>query len=343
MVKLDKVSFSYGKTNILNNLSLTAENGKCLVIAGPNGSGKSTLLSIIAGARKASSGKTEISDKIGYVPQGISLFEDLSVKENIRFFASVSKTKFIDLNLLPFNLAPIANKKISKLSIGMKKRVSIVCALVSDPSVIILDEPCAALDILYRDELLELINKLKSNGKTIIYVGHDFNEISRIYDTLLLIKNGNTVFYKTKDELPSSSDELEEYVRNKINGLNYELDLYSKNVVSFDNAYSPLVGYSYKLKNPPQNNELFVLLKYFTSTYKKNLKIIKFSPCLSFEEQDHKLHRTSWHFHLMTIHLVLRCNSLLFLQNQVHNYKAVCRYAVLVYFHPHKGHQYTKS
>ncbi len=213
MVKLDKVSFSYGKTNILNNLSLTAENGKCLVIAGPNGSGKSTLLSIIAGARKASSGKAEISDKIGYVPQGISLFEDLSVKENIRFFASVSKTKFIDLNLLPFNLTPIANKKISKLSIGMKKRVSIVCALVSDPSVIILDEPCAALDILYRDELLELINKLKSNGKTIIYVGHDFNEISRIYDTLLLIKNGNTVFYKTKDELPSSSDELEEYVR----------------------------------------------------------------------------------------------------------------------------------
>ena len=95
----------------------------------------------------------------------------------------------------------------------MKKRVSIVCALVSDPPVIILDEPCAALDIIYRDELLELINQLKSNGKTIIYVGHDFNEISRIYDTLLLIKDGNAVFYKTKDELPSSSDELEEYIR----------------------------------------------------------------------------------------------------------------------------------
>lgn len=213
MIKLDKISFFYGKTKVLNNISLTAENGKCIVIAGPNGSGKSTLLSIIAGARKASDGKAEISDKIGYVPQGIALFEDLSVKENVSFFASVNKTKLPDLGSLPFNLKPIANKKVSKLSIGMKKRVSIVCALVSDPSVIILDEPCAALDIIYRDELLELINKLKENGKTIIYVGHDFNEISRIYDTLLLIKNGNAVFYKTKDELPVSSDELEEYIR----------------------------------------------------------------------------------------------------------------------------------
>lgn len=213
LIKLDKISFSYGKTKILNNISLTAESGKCVVIAGPNGSGKSTLLSIIAGARKASGGKAEIGDKIGYVPQGIALFEDLSVKENISFFASVSKTKISDLSELPFNLVPIANKKVSKLSTGMKKRVSIVCALVSDPSVIILDEPCAALDIIYRDELLELINKLKANGKTIIYVGHDFNEISRIYDDLLLIKNGNAVFYKTKDELPYSSDELEEYIR----------------------------------------------------------------------------------------------------------------------------------
>ncbi len=213
MIKLDKISFSYGKTQILNEISLDAENGKCVVIAGPNGSGKSTLLSIIAGARKASGGKVEISDKIGYVPQGIALFEDLSVKENISFFASVNKVKITDLNKLPFNLTPIANKKVSKLSVGMKKRVSIVCALVSDPDVIILDEPCAALDIIYRDELLELINKLKSEGKTIIYVGHDFNEISRIYDSLLLIKNGNAVFYKTKDELSCSSDELEEYIR----------------------------------------------------------------------------------------------------------------------------------
>ncbi len=213
MIKLDKISFSYGKTQILNEISLDAEDGKCVVIAGPNGSGKSTLLSVIAGARKASGGKVEISDKIGYVPQGIALFEDLSVKENISFFASVNKVKITDLNKLPFNLTPIANKKVSKLSVGMKKRVSIVCALVSDPDVIILDEPCAALDIIYRDELLELINKLKSEGKTIIYVGHDFNEISRIYDSLLLIKNGNAVFYKTKDELSCSSDELEEYIR----------------------------------------------------------------------------------------------------------------------------------
>lgn len=213
MIKLNNISFSYGKTQILNNISFSAKEGNCIVIAGPNGSGKSTLLSVIAGARKASDGKININGKIGYVPQGIALFEELSVKENIKFFASVNKIKLPDPDALPFDIAPIMNKKVSRLSTGMKKRVSVVCALISDPDIIILDEPCAALDIIYRDELLELINKLKKDGKTIIYVGHDFNEISRVYDNILLIKNGNAVFYKTKDELSRSSDELEEYIR----------------------------------------------------------------------------------------------------------------------------------
>ena len=213
LIELDKISFFYGKSQILNSISLKADNGKCVVIAGPNGSGKSTLLSIIAGARKPSEGIVKSDGKIGYVPQGTALFEDLSVKENIRFFASVGKARTVNLNELPFNIKEIENKKVSKLSIGMKKRVSIACALVSDPSILILDEPCAALDIIYRDELLDLIGNLKEDGKTIIYVGHDFNEINRIYDSLLLIKNGNAVFYKNKSELCCSSDELENYVR----------------------------------------------------------------------------------------------------------------------------------
>lgn len=216
VLNIENVSFYYGSGKALDSVSLSGNGGECVVIAGPNGSGKSTLLSIIAGARKQSLGKVTIKGKIGYVPQGIALFEDLSVSDNIKFFASVNGAKSVKLEALPFSINEIKNKRVNKLSGGMKKRVSIACALASDPDILILDEPCASLDILYRDELLELIVKLKKSGKLIIYVGHDFNEISAIYDKLMLIKNGQTVFYKTKTELFDASDLLEQYLRNAL-------------------------------------------------------------------------------------------------------------------------------
>lgn len=216
MIKLENISYSYGKSQVLYSVSVTAEQGSCIVIAGPNGSGKSTLLSVIAGIKKQSAGTAYVNGKIGYVPQSTALFEDLSVKENLKFFAAAGKIKFCGTEKLPFKLKNFENKKVAKLSDGMKKRVSIACALISNPDILILDEPCSSLDIIYRDELLSLIIELKKQRKLIVFVGHDFNEITHIYDAMLLIKDGKAVFYKSKDELSDSPEKLEKTVRNAL-------------------------------------------------------------------------------------------------------------------------------
>ncbi|MBQ8250148.1 MAG: ABC transporter ATP-binding protein [Clostridia bacterium] len=187
MIRSDGISFSYGKSEILKSLSFSAEDGECLVFAGPNGSGKSTALGIISGALKSSSGTVHANGKIGYIPQGSALLEDATVKENLRFFAKLSKSSVPET--LPFSVSEYMNKKVAKLSGGMKKQVSIACALIGDPQIILLDEPCAALDITFRDELIGIIEKWKREGKTVVYVGHDPSEFYTFFDTIIFFDN----------------------------------------------------------------------------------------------------------------------------------------------------------
>lgn len=213
MLRLSDVTFSYGSHKALDSISLECGGGSCLVAAGPNGSGKSTLLSVISGARKPCSGSVSVGGRVGFVPQGTALLEDVSVSDNVKFFSSVCNVKAAPLGELPFSLKSIASRRVSSLSVGMKKRVSIACALASKPDILVLDEPCASLDILYREELLELICSLKRDGMLIVYAGHDFNEISLICDKMLLLKDGKAVFYKEKNLLPANPLELEKLVR----------------------------------------------------------------------------------------------------------------------------------
>lgn len=216
MLKLDRVTFSYGSYKALDGISFEGDAGSCIVTAGPNGSGKSTLLSIISGARRAQSGTVEVGGRVGFVPQGTALLEDISVADNVKFFASVCGKRAPSLTELPFQLEELSRRRVSSLSVGMKKRVSIACALASAPDILVLDEPCASLDILYREELLELIRSLKEKGMLIVYAGHDFNEISMICDKMLLLKDGKAVFYKEKNRLPANPLELEELVRKSL-------------------------------------------------------------------------------------------------------------------------------
>ncbi len=187
MIRSDGISFSYGKSEILKSLRFSAEDGECLVFAGPNGSGKSTALGIISGALKSSSGIVHANGKIGYIPQGSALLEDATVEENLRFFAKLSKSSVPET--LPFSVSEYMNKRVARLSGGMKKQVSIACALIGDPQIILLDEPCAALDITFRDELIGIIEEWKREGKTVIYVGHDPNEFYTFFDTLIFFAN----------------------------------------------------------------------------------------------------------------------------------------------------------
>lgn len=183
MITVRDVCFSYGKRTILDGLSFTAEPGECVVFAGHNGAGKSTALSVIAGILRPTHGTVEVQGRVGIVPQGTALFEDMTVGDNLRFFADLAGCAVPEE--LPFGVQRYGKTKVSRLSGGMKKQVSIACALLGDPRVLLLDEPCAALDVVYRTELIELISSLKKAGRTVIYVGHEPMEFAAFYDKLI--------------------------------------------------------------------------------------------------------------------------------------------------------------
>ncbi|MBE6963120.1 MAG: ATP-binding cassette domain-containing protein [Ruminococcaceae bacterium] len=197
MTGLRDVCFSYGRRKILENLSFSVGSGECIVLAGPNGSGKSTALAILAGIFRPDSGEVYTDGATGYVPQGTALFEDMTVKDNLRFFAGMAGAAIE--KPLPFNVEQMWKKKVSKLSGGMKKRVSITSALIGSPRLLLFDEPCAALDVEYKEELIALIHKLKEQGRSIVYVTHDPMEVASFYDKLVYF--GDPAVTYTREQL----------------------------------------------------------------------------------------------------------------------------------------------
>ena len=185
MINVENLSYSYGRTAILENISFRVEDGECLVITGENGSGKSTLLSLLSGAKKPKTGKIEMNGRPGLVPQGSSVFEDMTVKENLEFFAGLAGKK---LAKIPFDLAKYKNVRASKLSGGYKKRLNVACTLVTGPDIWMFDEPCANLDSRWKAEMIRLVRSCKQRGCTVLYVGHDPGEFESFYDKILDIK-----------------------------------------------------------------------------------------------------------------------------------------------------------
>ena len=167
----------------MRGLTLTAAPGECVVLAGPNGSGKSTALSVLAGVLRPGSGTVRVDGPVGYAPQGTGLFEDMTVEDNLAFFARLAGCKVP--GALPFGVERYGRRRVSRLSVGMKKQVSIACALLGDPMAVLLDEPCAALDMEYREELAALIGGLKERGRAVVYVGHEPMEFASFYDKLV--------------------------------------------------------------------------------------------------------------------------------------------------------------
>ena len=121
----------------------------------------------------------------------------MTVGDNIRFFAGTDQTA--SEKPLPFNIGQMWKKKVSRLSGGMKKRVSIACALLRSPRLLLLDEPCASLDVEYKAELTALVQDLKKRGCAIVYVSHDPLEVASLYDRLIYF--GDTTVTYTREQL----------------------------------------------------------------------------------------------------------------------------------------------
>ncbi len=202
-LELINIRKSYGKKNILSDINLTAESGKCIGILGSNGCGKSTLFGILAGVIQSDNGNflcdgenllkntKKRASKVGYVPQGTPLFEELSAYDNLLLWYPAQKIKNELQNgiLGMLGIDAFLKTPVCKMSGGMKKRLAIGCSVAHNPSILLLDEPSAALDLVCKERISNYLKNFKSNGGIILIATHDAQEIE-MCDEIFIIKNG---------------------------------------------------------------------------------------------------------------------------------------------------------
>ncbi|MBO5373363.1 MAG: ABC transporter ATP-binding protein [Lachnospiraceae bacterium] len=188
MIRVSHIVKAYKKQVVLKDCSLYASAGEMVAIVGKNGCGKTTLLKVLTGILKPDAGELEyyshnplkekkVFEKLcGYVPQENPLIEELSVLDNLKFWG-VTKTANYGYVLEVFQLQDILKKKVSVLSGGMKRRLSIVCAMAGYPPILVLDEPTTALDLYYKDNIRNLLQAYKQKSGIVIMATHDECEI----------------------------------------------------------------------------------------------------------------------------------------------------------------------
>lgn len=205
-IEAEGINKSYGrKSQVLKGASFHASAGEYIAIVGANGCGKSTLLGILSGSLRADGGTFQIDGQnpfknskvfsryIGFVPQENPLMENLSVYDNLRFwYCDTGRDIKQDLaNGVPaiLGVTGYLHKTVDKLSGGMKKRLSICCALAKNPPVLILDEPGASLDIVCKQDILNYLKAYTKSGGTVIITSHEEGEL-KLADRMYLLKDG---------------------------------------------------------------------------------------------------------------------------------------------------------
>ena len=200
-INATNVTKAYGDFKAIDDLSLQVDKGGVWALLGPNGAGKTTFLKCILGLREFSGNITiegydivkdpkKAKMQIGYVPQHPTLYDELTVQETLRYFGDMRNVKRSRLKeLLEFvGLELWARQSSSALSGGMKQRLMLAVALLSDPPTLLLDEPTANLDVRRQLEFRDLINLLVSEGKTVVLTTHLLGDVDQVAQKIMLIK-----------------------------------------------------------------------------------------------------------------------------------------------------------
>ena len=195
--KLNHIHKSFGKQQVLRDISLEIPSGQVLGLLGPNGAGKSTLMKILIGLWKPDAGTVEAPSNIGYLPENNPLYEDMYVVEYLSFMARITmrdasakeQKERVESLIERVGLTPERHKHIRELSKGYRQRVGLAQALIGDPDLLILDEPTTGLD---PNQLVDIRNLIRQVGKdrTVILSTHIMQEVREMCDRVLVLSQG---------------------------------------------------------------------------------------------------------------------------------------------------------
>ncbi|NNM47615.1 ABC transporter ATP-binding protein [Knoellia koreensis] len=211
-VEIERLRVVRGGRVVLPDLSVRIPAGQVVGLLGPSGSGKSTLIRAVVGVQLVESGEVRVLGepagsaglrrRVGYVTQAPSVYDDLSVRANVRYFADIlgMPAAKVDEAVAAVDLTSHADTAVGRLSGGQRSRVSLACALVGDPDLLVLDEPTVGLDPVLRRDLWELFRSLAAQGRSLLVSSHVMDEAVRC-DRLLLLREGEVLADATLPEL----------------------------------------------------------------------------------------------------------------------------------------------
>ncbi len=218
-IQLNNISLKYNEVTALQDISFEVERGELFGLIGPDGSGKTSLFRILTTLLLADSGQAavdgldvvknykEIREKVGYMPSRFSLYQDLTVEENLNFFAAVFNTTIKEnyylIEDIYRQIEPFKTRRAGKLSGGMKQKLALSCVLIHKPSVLFLDEPTTGVDPVSRKDFWGMLKKLKQQGITIL-VSTPYMDEAALCDRIALINKGKILQINTPENITAS-------------------------------------------------------------------------------------------------------------------------------------------
>jgi ABC-2 type transport system ATP-binding protein len=220
-VVVERLRVVRGGTLVLRDLDCAVPGGQVTGILGPSGSGKTTLLRSVVGVQRVEAGTVTVlghaagtaalRSRVGYMTQAPSVYGDLTVRENLRFFARILGAGDVDGVIERVSLQAERTRVVNRLSGGQRARVSLAAALIGSPDLLVLDEPTVGLDPVLRRDLWQLFHELADGGTTLVVSSHVMDEAARC-DVLVLLREGRVLAQGTPDQLrrDAGSDDLDQ-------------------------------------------------------------------------------------------------------------------------------------
>ena len=226
-IRIEHLNKHIGKQHVLKDVNLTIGDGEVIGLLGPNGAGKSTLMKILVGVWDATSGEVQVPKSVGFLPEQNPLYEDMYVREYLRFFVELRTPKSLLLHSTPYTLHQLvgdliervglkaeANKRVGQLSKGYKQRVGLAQAMIGDPELLILDEPTTGLDPNQLEDIRTLIREM-GKDRTVILSTHILQEVKQMCSRVVIIDHGEIKVDKPISEIENLEETFKEATRHE--------------------------------------------------------------------------------------------------------------------------------